>query len=212
MFNENPAVKHIEALKQLNDEFSLYDDVFKVHQLIFDTNHINYWLIKKDEESIYIKPNGLIGFSVKRKTKKMDDVVELIMVTNDYSKKFRIGDLYRLIQESFGLIPIIDESDISKADSERFFKLNSKLLPYINLSPDLMLDVHPKKMHAITLADLMYSTTGRLILQLKDNQQAVTDIDKLMQEYDEINKKDQFEKKKFYVLLDGLEKIANKYI
>ncbi|MGW6382285.1 hypothetical protein, partial [Peribacillus butanolivorans] len=205
MYLDNPAVKHAEALKQLNDEFSIFDLTFKEDGLVFDTNHINYWTVTKEDETIYIEPNGLVGFTVTRKTNEMEDVVELIMITNDYSKKYRNGDLYKLIQESFGLFPIIDKSDISEVDTERYFSLNSKLLLYLNLSPDLLLNIDPKTMPAITLADLMYSTTGDILLRLKENRQAVTEIAKIMQEYNEINKIDQFDKKKFYVLLDGLE-------
>lgn len=208
----NPAVKHAEALKKMNDDFSTCEIVFKKDGIVFSTNLVNSWSVVRGEETLYIEPNGFEGFLVKRKTKYAEDLIELLMVTNDYSRKYRNGDLYHLIQNSFGLAPITDKSDISKNDTQRFFNLNYKLLLFLDLSPDLLLEINPNNMHSITLADLMYSLVGKIVLRLKENQQAVTELAGIMMEYDEVNRQNQHDEKKFYILLDGLERISNKYL
>jgi hypothetical protein len=209
MDHNNPAFRHAEFLRRINDDFGLSKIVLEKEGVNFDTNNISYWTVRKGEETVNVSPVGLENFIIARKTSFFEDSIEIPVYTDDYSKKYRDGDLHFFISEGFGLEK--SESDVSKGDTKRFFNLAKKLLQHSDENVDLLLEINPRSLDAVITADVLYTMTGPLVLKYKENPTALSDLGNLRDKYNSLDKLDSNDPTKLNFLLDELESFVSRY-
>ncbi|ERM17336.1 hypothetical protein [Brevibacillus laterosporus] len=211
--HENSKYDHPIFSKQLNEDFELCKIIFRDRGFVFETDHINYWMIRNGEETIYIS-SGIHSFLIKRNTNRVKDEIELLVRTDDYSKKYRKGDLSFFVGKGFGdRVLGFKETDMTDEEIRRFFIVSEKFLNLIGENTEeLLMSMNPRKLDAVVCADVLYELVGKVLLRLKHNAEAVEDCGLTMEKYEEIHQIDQFERKKLNVLLDGSEAIIQQYI
>lgn len=208
---EGIASNHAKFLQMLNEEFFLCSIVLKDKGIIFDTNHINYWSCTRNDETITISPVGIYSFKVRRNTNTVDDEIELPVQTNDYSKRYRRGDLLSVIGEGFGdRVHGGKETDLEWSEIERFFKVSEVYLNFLGENTEeLLMCLVPRQLYSKTCADLLYEIIKKTLIRLRENESAVKECVALMKKYEELG---QHDAAKFPLMLEGLETIAHKYL
>lgn len=211
MNKNNPAIIHAEFLKELNHGFELSKIMFQDKGLIFETNELSYWLIKRDENHVRIS-SGITTFKVQTRKNEEEKEFELLVFPEKFVDKFRSHYLIYIIADCFDFNNHKSESDLSKVEKEEYFDLSIR---YLNATGhnayELMEDIDPHQISSIVGADLLYELLKSSLLKFKTNKEALNDIINLMKEYELLNKSDHFDRNKFDLILDGAKKIADKY-
>ncbi|WP_188068955.1 hypothetical protein [Brevibacillus brevis] len=203
------VLKHMSILQLLDEEYFLCLTVLKNNDIMFETDQKSYWLFKREDDFVRVEISTFSSFGIVRQTSYVNDHIIIQIDPTNYAERYRRGDLLFYVAEAFGdKVHGKKDTDIEWTNITRVFKVGERYLRFLGHNTELLMEWNPRSLNSEVCADTFYEFLMKVLVKLKENPNAVTDILQLRDDYKQFKGSGN---EKLLLMLSGLENLSLKY-